>query len=215
MKGLNRWVMAMVLASTAMVAGGCNNKLKSENEALWKENKELHEELKSSREALEAANADRAKLQQHAADAQKGGATGSATSNLEKLEGEGVTVEQGKGQVTVRVAGDVLFDSGKATVKSSFQSKLKQIAAALNQNSNQQIKIEGHTDADPIRKSGWRDNYHLSEQRATAVRDFLATNGVARTRMSILGRGPDQPVAPNTGSANKAKNRRVEIVVLE
>jgi len=212
------WTMALALALAGMSLGGCQNKIKSENEALWKQNKELEDELASAREALEAANRDRARLQQEMADAQRARLSqGSATpggAQFRGLEGEGVHVTEQDGQVTVSVAGDVLFDSGQATLKSTVKAKLRQIAAALNQNPNQRIRVEGHTDSDPIRKSKWRDNYHLAEARATAVRDYLAEQGVSRSRMTTVGHGPDRPVASNSTRTGKAQNRRVEIIVV-
>lgn len=212
------WTTMIALLLGGLLLGGCQNKVKDENEALWKQNKELEDELRSSREALEAANLDRARLQQEMADAQKaklaqGGQTG-AGGQFGGLEGEGVEVTEQDGQVTVSVAGDVLFDSGQATLKSTVKAKLRQIAAALNQNSNQRIRVEGHTDSDPIRKSKWRDNYALAEARAAAVRDYLAEQGVSRARMSTIGHGPDQPVASNSSRSGKAQNRRVEIIVV-
>lgn len=208
------WMMALALGG--LMLAGCQDKLKSENEALWKENKELHDELASSREALEAANLDRAKLQQEIADAQgRGKGTGeTGTGQFGQLQGGGVDVTEQEGRVTLNVAGDVLFDSGKATLKPTAQAKLRQIAGALNADPSQPIQVEGHTDSDPIRKSKWRDNYELSEARATAVRDFLAQQGVSRARMTITGHGPDRPVASNSSRADKARNRRVEIIVL-
>ena len=213
------WVLIFTLVATGLMLGGCQNKTKNENEQLWKQNKELENELASAREALEAANVERARLQQEMADAQRarlaqGGTTARGQGQFGGLEGEGVQVTEREGQVTVSVAGDVLFDPGSATIKSTFKSKLRQIAAALNQNPNQRIRVEGHTDSDPIRKSKWRDNYHLSEARATAVRDYLSENGVARSRMSTVGHGPDQPVASNGSRTGKAQNRRVEIIIV-
>jgi chemotaxis protein MotB len=210
--------LVVALALCGVGLGGCQNKLRTENEALWKQNKELEDELGSARAALEAANMDRANLQQQLADAQKArlsqGSAGRASQGLEGLEGDGVTVTEQDGQVTVSVAGDVLFDSGSATLKTTAKSKLRQIAAALNQNPTQRIRVEGHSDSDPIRKSKWRDNYHLSEARATAVRDYLSEQGVARSRMATIGHGPDRPVASNTSRTGKAQNRRVEIIVV-
>lgn len=213
MKRFSTLTTVLVFGSLVLGACGCNGKTKSENEALWKENKELHDELSTTRAALEAANAERARAQQEAADRAATGAPASGGS-LSDLQGGGVTVTQEGNQTTVSIAGDVLFDSGKATLKSTMQSKLKEMASILNQNPSQRISVEGHSDSDPIKKSGWRDNYHLSEARASAVRDFLANQGVSRARMSILGHGPDKPVAPNT-TAGKAKNRRVEVIVTQ
>jgi chemotaxis protein MotB len=216
MNGRNVWMRwALLVAAAVMLGGvgGCNQNIKKENEALWKENKELHDELAASRQALEAANMDRAKLQQELADAQRSRTETGRGTGFEGLAGEGVDVSRRGSDIIVNVAGDVLFDSGQATLKSSAKAKLSQIASALKNDPSQAIRVEGHTDSDPIRKSKWRDNYQLSEARATAVRDYLASQGIERARMSIVGHGPDSPVASNASRTEKARNRRVEIIV--
>ena len=73
-----------------------------------------------------------------------------------------------------------------------------------------QIRVEGHTDADPIRVSKWKSNQELSEARANAVRQYLAQKGVDANSLSIRGFGADKPKS----QTDKALNRRVEIVVI-
>ena len=131
----------------------------------------------------------------------------------------GVTVEETVGgEITVAVPGDILFSAGKADLKQASKRTLREVAGVLNgQYRGKVVRVEGHTDSDPIVKSKkyWRDNYHLSEARAMSVRDYLTTQGVARSRLTILGHGPDQPVASNKTSTGKAENRRVEIIVVK
>ena len=71
------------------------------------------------------------------------------------------------------------------------------------------IRIEGHTDSDPIRKSGHKSNYHLGFERAFAVREYLVSKGVGAERVSLSSYGPSQP------RQSKASSRRVQIVVYQ
>ncbi len=76
------------------------------------------------------------------------------------------------------------------------------------------IGIEGHTDADPIRKSSWGSNHELATERALAVFEYLTKKeGVPASRLFIAGYGPTRPIASNRTAAGKAKNRRVEFVI--
>ncbi|MBL0926322.1 MAG: OmpA family protein [Phycisphaerales bacterium] len=112
-------------------------------------------------------------------------------------------------EVTIEVGGDVLFASGQTTVKPEARKTLDGIARQLNgQYGGRQIRVVGHTDSDPIRKSKWGSNEALSLARANAVVEYLASKGVSRSRMTADGRGAQQP------KATKAASRRVEIVVL-
>ena len=71
----------------------------------------------------------------------------------------------------------------------------------------------GHTDTDPIQKSGWKDNWQLSSERALSVARYLVSHGVPEKQVRAVARGSTQPVASNSTATGKAKNRRVEIVV--
>ncbi|MEM8783395.1 MAG: OmpA family protein [Planctomycetota bacterium] len=112
-------------------------------------------------------------------------------------------------EVTVRVPGDVLFAPGQATLSNASKKTLRQVAEALTDNyAGRQVVVEGHTDSDPIRKSNWASNEALSEARAKAVADYLAERGVSSARLTTVGLGSSEP-----RGSDKAKNRRVEIVV--
>jgi flagellar motor protein MotB len=118
--------------------------------------------------------------------------------------------------VTVTLAGDLLFSSGKASVKASANDRLRRIARILNDRyAGRAVIVRGHSDSDPIRKSGWRSNQHLSEARAQSVADKLVGYGVARSRIEVVGVANREPlVSPERTRADKAKNRRVEIQVV-
>jgi len=104
--------------------------------------------------------------------------------------------------------GDVLFDTGKSTLKPGAMSAINRLATFLSQNPNTKVLIEGHTD------SVGSDDYNigLSERRARAVATELESRGIADSQIQTLGRGKDLPVATNDTPAGRQQNRRVEIV---
>jgi outer membrane protein OmpA-like peptidoglycan-associated protein len=108
----------------------------------------------------------------------------------------------------VMTLSDVLFDTGKATLKSGATRDLDRLAQALKDNQNTRVKIEGYTD------SVGSDSYNqeLSERRARAVADALQSRGVPADRYEVEGLGKEFPVATNDTPAGRQQNRRVEIV---
>ena len=129
-------------------------------------------------------------------------------------EGYDVAFDAAAGTITVTLSDAILFDSGKASLKSSTNKELDHIYSVLKAKyPGRQIEVAGHTDADPIRKTGWKDNLELSSQRAMTVARYLIQKGVADNRIGATGYGAARPVATNSTAAGKAKNRRVEIVV--
>ncbi|MCU0651573.1 MAG: OmpA family protein [Candidatus Omnitrophica bacterium] len=120
-----------------------------------------------------------------------------------------------KGLVITFVA-DVLFDSGKAKVRSSAYNSLDKVARVLEDNVPQlNVGIEGHTDNIPIRSSGWKSNWELSTARALSVLHYLVDNkGISPDRVSAIGYGEYRPVASNDSKEGRQLNRRVEIVIL-
>lgn len=104
---------------------------------------------------------------------------------------------------------DVLFDTGKWTLKPGAREKLAKIAGIVLAHPGLKLEIEGHTDS----VGSDEFNQQLSERRALAVRDFLLQQGVAANAITARGFGESQPVASNTTSAGRQTNRRVEMVV--
>lgn len=131
--------------------------------------------------------------------------------------GDGDFSRDASGNLTATLAGEVLFDSGQATIKSTAKKSLDRIASTLKgKYSSYNVRIGGHTDSDPINKSKskWSSNDQLSQARADAVRSYLVNKGVSAGRVSAQGFGSSQPKASNTSKSGKAQNRRVEITVL-
>jgi chemotaxis protein MotB len=128
--------------------------------------------------------------------------------------GYDVSFDPAAGTITVTLPNTILFDSGKATLKSATSRELDHILSVLKQKyAGKDIDVVGHTDTDPIQKSAWKDNLELSAQRALSVTRYLIQHGIPERQIRAAGCGPARPIAPNTTSAGKAKNRRVEIVV--
>ena len=120
--------------------------------------------------------------------------------------------------LVIRFMDNVLFDSGKADLKPESIEILKSIAEILNREEFEErlIKIEGHTDTDPIVYSReFPTNWELSAIRATNVLRYLVEEeGIEGSRVSSSGYSFYRPIAPNDTKENKAKNRRVDIVIL-
>jgi chemotaxis protein MotB len=125
-----------------------------------------------------------------------------------------VKFDAAAGTITVTLPNTILFDSGKATLKSATSTELDHILSVVRQKYvGKEIDVVGHTDTDPIVKSSWKDNWELSAQRALSVVRYMTQHGIAENQVRAAGCGPARPIAPNTTAAGKAKNRRVEIVV--
>jgi len=108
----------------------------------------------------------------------------------------------------VLTLGDVLFDSGRATLKPGADRTIDRLAQALKDNPNTKVQIEGHTDS----VGGDDYNMALSERRADAVAGALRMRGVPSDRYEAKGLGKDFPVASNDSDAGRQQNRRVEII---
>jgi OmpA-OmpF porin, OOP family len=111
----------------------------------------------------------------------------------------------------VLTLGDVLFDTGQATLKSGADGTLDRLATALREKSGRMVTIEGHTDNVGADAS----NQGLSERRAQAVQSALTQRGVARSQITTLGKGENFPIASNDSAEGRQSNRRVELIFAE
>ena len=119
-----------------------------------------------------------------------------------------------EGTITVTLPNSILFDSGQAGLKKASSTELNSIYSVLKQKyAGKQIDVVGHTDSDPIQKSDWKDNWELSAERALTVTRYLISHGMSEKQVRAVACGESRPVVANSSAANKAKNRRVEIVV--
>lgn len=109
----------------------------------------------------------------------------------------------------VLTLGDVLFDTGKATLKPGASSTIARLADFLEKAPDRSVAIEGHTDSVGTETY----NQQLSEERANAVKAALMAKGIPAERVTTVGKGEDEPVATNDNAAGRQQNRRVEIIV--
>ncbi len=105
---------------------------------------------------------------------------------------------------------NIYFASGSATLKPESHGILDSVAILLRDNPTARIQISGHTDSDGSESS----NQTLSERRAQSVYQYLVSTGIAGNRLTTVGHGESIPVVPNNSAANKARNRRIEFMVL-
>ena len=126
-----------------------------------------------------------------------------------------VKVEMAEKGLVITFVSEVLFDSGKAALRNDSLPKLDKVATVLNTTvADLNVGIEGHTDNQPIKKSGWKSNWELSSARALSVLHHLGEKGVSEPRLAATGYGEYKPVATNDSKEGRQKNRRVEIVIL-
>lgn len=111
---------------------------------------------------------------------------------------------------------EIFFDSGKDVVKSEGMEALQKVAKVLNDDvPDSKVAIEGHTDNDPIRYSGWKSNWELSSGRSLAVLHYFVDECQLKPeRLSAVAYGEFRPLESNDTPQGKKKNRRVEIVIL-
>ena len=107
--------------------------------------------------------------------------------------------------------GDVLFDTGQATLKPGAQATLMRLGAFMNKHEDSRVEIDGNTDS----TGSPAFNQQLSEARADAVRDALLAQGIDSGRILARGLGQSMPVASNDTAAGRQQNRRVEVVFLD
>jgi outer membrane protein OmpA-like peptidoglycan-associated protein len=131
-----------------------------------------------------------------------------ASEALDRLAGV-ITIRQEKRGAVITLANDRLVDSGQSALTSSGQYSLRELAVALRDQDGRTILIQGYTDS----RGTAAVNDALSLQRAEAVRDFLATQGVLAETMRAEGLGAKRPVASNGTADGRAQNRRIEIVI--
>lgn len=132
-----------------------------------------------------------------------------AAAAMSSLEQIARVKEEARGTV-ITLEGSVLFVTGKSELVPLAQQKLTEVANALKDiDASKRIVVEGHTDS----RGSDEDNLALSQRRATAVRDYLVSQGVPEDRITAVGRGETQPLATNDTSEGRANNRRVEIVI--
>ena len=111
----------------------------------------------------------------------------------------------------VLTLGDILFESGKATLMPGATDTIDKLVKFLKEYPNRNVLIEGHTD----NIGGETYNLGLSQRRANAVKNLLTSKGISEARITANGYGESRPIASNKTAAGRQQNRRVEIVILD
>ena len=124
-----------------------------------------------------------------------------------------INVSQDQRRIVIRVEEKGSFPSGSAQLTWEFEGLLLDMAEVLSGIPGE-LTIEGHTDNVPIRTDRFYSNWDLSAARAAAVANVLvARDQVEPTRLSVTGLADTEPRVPNTSLENRARNRRVEIII--
>ncbi|MFH1912355.1 MAG: OmpA family protein [Pseudomonadota bacterium] len=135
----------------------------------------------------------------------------------EEVEQGQITITELKGKLTVDVLDKILFDSGRAEVKSEGLEVLKRVVEILKTVTDKIIRVEGHTDNVPIGgilAKRYPTNWELSAARAINITRYLEKEGLDPALLSAAAFGEYQPVADNETPEGRAKNRRIAIILL-
>jgi chemotaxis protein MotB len=124
-----------------------------------------------------------------------------------------VRVTQSRRGVSIEMDANVLFEPGRAELEPKSLAVLRAVAESLKKEPFN-LEITGHTDDVPIRNSVFASNWELSAVRATSVVRLLADNGIAPERLLAIGREASKPLASNDTAEGRARNRRVELMIL-
>lgn len=155
------------------------------------------------------AEADAAEARARAAEATKSATDANAVRERLRSQLNSVLATSESARGLIVNMSDVLFDTGRYTLKTGTQISLAKVSGILQAYPGLKLQVEGYTD------SVGSDEYNqkLSENRADAVRDFLVTQGVQPDNITATGYGKAKPVADNATSSGRAQNRRVNLVV--
>jgi outer membrane protein OmpA-like peptidoglycan-associated protein len=123
---------------------------------------------------------------------------------------ENATVERVGEGILVTFKSGLLFDHNSYALRSETRANLQEMAGILQEYKDTELVIDGHTDATGSESY----NQTLSERRAGAVSDYLASQGVARSRLSVHGYGEMKPVETNETESGRQANRRVEVAII-
>jgi chemotaxis protein MotB len=125
---------------------------------------------------------------------------------------QGLQIIQLRNELVLRLPEGVVFDTGDARVKDGSIETLKLIAPELRDR-DVDVRVEGHTDDQPVRSGRYKSNWELSTARATNVMLVLVAEGLSPQRASVSGYGEFRPIASNTSDDGRKQNRRVDLVI--
>ena len=135
--------------------------------------------------------------------------------SLDNIDDEDIQIEVKKGVVYVSISDKLLFRSGSAEVSQSALNVLSKVARVINDHSDIEVMVEGHTDNVPIKTNCLEDNWDLSVKRATSIVRLLQWRyNVDPARMVAAGRSEFLPKTTNETQAGRSENRRTEIIIV-
>jgi chemotaxis protein MotB len=188
--------------------------LKKENSLLKGENEDLRQNV----EALQSEAQALARQRKEEMEQMRGTYEDLLEDMKAEIDKGEITITQLRGKLKVNMLDEILFDSGKTTIKPQGVEVLERLGSILVTVKDRAINIEGHTDNVPIgAELGKRypTNWELSAARATTVARYLQEKtGIDPGFLSATGYGEYQPVAPNETEEGRARNRRIEIVLV-
>ncbi len=124
-------------------------------------------------------------------------------------EMEGVTVQRVEEGIAVSFDSGILFDFDSSTLRQDGYDDLRKLARIVNRDKETTLMIVGHTDS----RGDENYNLRLSERRAQSASTFLVSQGLASSRIQIVGRGEYEPISENESDAGRQKNRRIEVAI--
>jgi chemotaxis protein MotB len=196
---------------------GERNSLQQQKTSLEQDKAALEREQAQLRAQNEALESQRSQLLSASKQSQAQYDALVADLNQEVQKGQ-LQVRRYKDMLTVDVAEQLFFDSGRAALKDTGKEVLKKVADAMKSYEDKAIRVVGHTDNVPITKGLQKvfpSNWELSAARATTVVRFLQDAGITPERLLATGRAEYAPVAPNDSPEGRQKNRRIEITLID
>ncbi len=210
-------VLAALAAGSLLV--GCDSAKKNELTMLKEENSQLTMQRDEARTALDSSEAERRRLEEQAGALQSkanevppAAVASNTTANTTEPKLDlpaGVTAENRNGTIVLTIEGDVLFDAGKATLRTDAKKTLDKVTSEIKKKyPDSALRLAGFTDSDPIKKSGFKTNYHLGFERAFNVGQYVVTKGVDSSKIEYSSFGPEM------AKSSKKESRRVEIAIV-
>jgi chemotaxis protein MotB len=143
--------------------------------------------------------------------------TSNVNQFLEAIQHQGLQqnlhILEANAGVVIRLQDDVLFETGRAALRTDALPVISRVAFLLRQLRGYSVRIEGHTDDQPISTPEFPSNWELSTARALSVARALIADGVDPRVLSAAGYGEFHPIATNATPEGRARNRRVEVVI--
>jgi outer membrane protein OmpA-like peptidoglycan-associated protein len=124
-------------------------------------------------------------------------------------EMDGVTVQRVEEGIAVSFDSGILFDFDSSTLRQEGEDNLRKLTRIVNRDEDTILMIVGHTDS----RGDENYNLRLSERRAQSASSFMVAQGLASSRIEIIGRGELEPISENDTDAGRQKNRRIEVAI--